>query len=366
MRYKLFYSASLSAFLLLLLSLSACETVLYYHQAASGQLSLLWQRESIEKILAQDAAIQLEQYHLDAEKAAKLAEIENYLAFARQNLGLPADDLYRDYVALPRQYVIWNVFAAPEFELTAKTWCFPVAGCVAYRGYFKQAAAEAKAAQLQEKGLDVYVGGVEAYSTLGWFDDPVLSTFLQRSLTQLAALIFHELAHKQLYLPGDTQFSESFASAVEEEGVRRWLLSQGRMADYAEYQQRQQAWQAVLGFLQARREQLKAVYQNPYLDEASKRQEKALLLSSIVEDFSQQHPDLYPYYQHWLNKPFNNARLLTLASYQDWVPAFTQLLQQYHNDLPAFYAAVKQLSLLNAPEREKRLKALSQQALGAQ
>jgi predicted aminopeptidase len=187
----------------------------YYWQAIGGQLELLRKREPIEDVIADEAA--------DPKLKATLARIETMRRFAVDELLLPHNDSYTSYVELDRPYVVWNVVATPEFSVDPERWCFPFAGCVAYRGYFDKAAADRFAAKLAADGLDVHGGGSTAYSTLGYFDDPVLSTMVAGGEQYVASLLFHELAHQQLYIKGDSEFSEAFAMVVEEVGTERWL-----------------------------------------------------------------------------------------------------------------------------------------------
>ena len=209
---------------------AGCETVGYYGQAIRGQTGLLLAREPVDDLLADPAT--------DAALRQRLGVARDLLDFADGELGLEVGGRYGSYVALDRDAVVYNVFASPPFALTPVRWCFPIAGCVSYRGYFSEAAAQAKADELAEAGLDVHVGGASAYSTLGWFDDPLLSTFIERDDAALADLLFHELAHGVLYVPGETAFNESFATFVGREGTRRWLSARGEDAALEQWRAR--------------------------------------------------------------------------------------------------------------------------------
>ncbi|MCG8613983.1 MAG: aminopeptidase, partial [Pseudomonadales bacterium] len=202
--------------IVLLLMLSACSELTYYFQATQGQLGLLAAREPIDELVTPESTT-------SAAVKNRLQFIQGVRTFAETALVLPVGDAYADYVEVGAPYVIWNVSAADEFSLDGKQWCYPIVGCQTYRGYFNQQDAEQYGEILRKEGLDVWVGGVEAYSTLGWFDDPVLSTFLKRDNTSLAALLFHELAHRVVYIAGDTAFNESFATAVELAAIQIWL-----------------------------------------------------------------------------------------------------------------------------------------------
>ena len=213
-------SVTVKALILVGLSvlLISCETVSYYTQAARGQMAIVFGRQDIQHLLESD--------DLPTDLREKFSAVLDIRDFAAEELLLPVGDNYQTYVDLEREHVVWNVFAAPEFSTEPVNWCYPIAGCVAYRGYFSETAALKFAAEWERRGFDVYTGGVDAYSTLGWFEDSLLSTVMRRPDYQLAALIFHELAHQVAYVPGDTTFNESFATAVEREGLRRWLRSE--------------------------------------------------------------------------------------------------------------------------------------------
>ncbi|WP_206045334.1 aminopeptidase [Oceanicoccus sagamiensis] len=344
--------ARYSVAMICLLLLTGCETLGYYSQAAAGQWSLWWQREPIEDLLADKAT--------DPQLKQRLQQILIMRDFASSDLALPDNKSYRYYTALEQPYVVWNVFAAPEFSTTAMQWCFPIAGCVSYRGYFSEQAARQYAEKMTAQGYDTYVGGVAAYSTLGWFADPVLSTFMGRDDVRLAALLFHELAHQQVYLPGDTQFNESFATAVEIEGVKRWLASIDAEPLLAGYLQHRAIQQDFVSTMLAARENLEALYQYDVTDD-NKRQAKQQLLHRIVaKDYArfQLRWGGLSDYDRWVNTDLNNAKLLTLASYNQWLPAFQQLLDMQANDLPRFYQRVAELAALDSEQRRNQLQAL--------
>ena len=340
--------------LFLLGCLSACETSSYYAQLASGQSELLNGRESIEVLLASpDTPSMLRE---------RLVLVKSIRDFASTDMGLPDNQSYRDYVDLHRPYAVWNVYAAEEFSATAKEWCFPIAGCVAYRGYFEEQKARDYALGLSEQGLDSFVGGVAAYSTLGWFDDPVLNTFINRGDARLAGLLFHELAHQQLYLPGDTGFNESFARAVEIEGVRRWLSQQQREGQMEDYLQDLQIHEDFVGTLLAGREELVALYAQTLDDEEKRRRKLALLERIQQQDYPafRQRWDGTRQYDGWMAKDFNNAKLATLANYHHWLPAFQQLLLDRQGDFKQFYNDAEALSKMEPAKRDEQLHRLSQ------
>ena len=204
---------------LMCLWLGGCSSVSYYSQLASGQWQLLQARQPVAEVIADPTRPQVLREHLAHSQKAR--------TFASQQLHLPDNQSYRLYADIGRPYVVWNVFATSEFSLLPQNHCFPIAGCVAYRGYYTQGAARGEAALLQLRGMDVSIGGVEAYSTLGWFDDPIMSSMMRWGEERLATVIFHELAHQRFYVKDDTEFNESFATFVEQEGTRQWRAARG-------------------------------------------------------------------------------------------------------------------------------------------
>lgn len=334
------------------LCLQGCETIGYYGQAAKGQLQLMMARDKNQKVVERDP-----ESHL----AKQLLLIEQMREFAKEELSLPVGGAYSTYVDLKREAVVWNVFAAPKLSLQPKTWCFPIAGCVSYRGYFSKAAAQKKADELAEQGFDTYVGTAAAYSTLGWFDDSVLSTFINRSESRLAALLFHELAHRRFYVAGDTKFNESYARTIEIASVQRWFKAQERDEAFVLFEKGEAQYQEIVQFLLAQREALKKVYESDLSDE-QKLAKKQQILAEIPKRFAEMDSDgELKRYKNWLSRPFNNARLLTIASYNDWVPAFTQLLKRVDGDFPRFFKRVEDLADLPKDKRDKELERLSLQ-----
>ena len=286
----------------------------------------------------------------------KLLFIQSAREFAEKKLLLPAGDHYLSYVELDRPYVVWNVFAAPELSLTPKTWCFPVVGCVAYRGYFKEEDARQFGDALAQDGFDVYIGGAIAYSTLGWFDDPILSTFMKLSDSDTAALIFHELAHGILYIPDDTAFNESFATAVEQEGIRRWQMSANNPRGYADWQRKRRYRRQFTALVSKYRSRLQEVYDSSRSTEA-KQNQKAAVFSGMQAEFrslASQHPGMQVY-GAWFQRPLNNARMISVSTYHDWVPAFNGILSEAGGDLKKFYEKCRQLSQKEPQERHRIL-----------
>jgi predicted aminopeptidase len=320
------------------LLLGGCTTLGYYGQAAVGQMRLLAARRDVDAVLADPAT--------GSALAADLRSARTILAFAREHLGLAVEDRYRAYVELDREAVLWNVVAAPRDAVAPVQWCFPVAGCVSYRGYFREADARAAAARFAADGLDVHVGPVAAYSTLGWFDDPLLSTFVDRPPADLAELLFHELAHGLVYVPGETAFNESFATFYAREGVRRWLAGrdpalrvawEDRLARRARFVDHALAARAALeaGYAAARAEGLSAA--------AFEARRAALWAGVRARWRAARPPALAPWDPFFLDPP-SNARLAAVADYAVHVPRFARLLADCDDDLGCLRAAVRALA----------------------
>lgn len=341
----------LAVMLGLLLSLNGCGQLSYYAQAVGGQLEI-WQREvQVEQLLADSS--------LGPELRLRLERVQRIRDFASRELGLPDNRSYRSYADLDRPFVVWNIVAAPEFSLQAKQWCFLFAGCVSYRGYFSEAQARTQATRLSAQGYDVHVGGVPAYSTLGWFPDPVLNTFIHYPEPELARLLFHELAHQLVYVQDDTVFNESFATVVEKAGVSRWLNMHGN----AEQRQRFASAQAIRGEFLALLLQTRGALEKLYaadLQPAEKRRRKAEIFEKLRQDYQEKRKSWSGYsgFDRWFAQPLGNAHLASIALYTRRVPAFEALLAANDHDLPRFYAAVRTLAVLPLQERNARLDAL--------
>jgi predicted aminopeptidase len=334
-------------------AIGGCSTFSYYGQAVVGHLDVVSRTQPIEARLADPAT--------PPELRAQLARALEIREFATRELGLPDNGSYRAYADLGRPYVVWNVFAAPEFSVEPRQSCFPVVGCVSYRGYYAKGDAEAFASGLRAEGYDVFVYGVPAYSTLGWFDDPVLNTFVRYPDAELARLVFHELAHQLVYVKGDTMFNESFAVAVEEEGVRRWLERHGDEASRATYAAMRARRAEFVRLVLDYRARLEAFYREPLTDEA-KRAGKARLLAQMEADYralKAQRWGGWAGYDRWFEKGVNNAQLASVATYEELVPAFRALLAREGGDLGRFYAEVRRLAQLEPGAREAALAALA-------
>ncbi|WP_038997854.1 MULTISPECIES: aminopeptidase [Pseudomonas] len=333
--------------------LNGCASVSYYGQLASGQWQLLKARQPVAELVADPATdSKLRQHLLHAGQAR---------AFASAQLKLPDNRSYRVYADIGRPYVVWNVFATPEFSLEPQTHCFPIAGCVAYRGYYSQGAARGAAALQKQQGLDVYVGGVEAYSTLGWFDDPIINSMLGWGDERLATVIFHELAHQRVYVQDDTAFNESFATFVEQEGTRQWRTARGLPA-LAEDGSRQR--DQFVGLVLASRERLKSLYAAP-LTEPAKRAGKQAEFERLRREYRAMRDSQWGgvgRYDAWINAPMNNAKLLPFGLYDQWVPAFAQLFAEVGGDWQVFYQRVEALGQLPLEQRQQALKSFAGQA----
>ena len=332
--------------------IGGCANVSYYWQSVSGQLDV-WRRERpVEEVIADPAVAETLKH-----KLARALEIR---AFASRELGLPDNPSYRRYADLERPYVVWNVLATPEFSVQPLQWCFPFAGCVSYRGYFAREAAERFSGKLVEKGYDVYVGGVPAYSTLGWFSDPVLNTFIHYPEAELARLIFHELAHQVLYVRDDTVFNESFAVSVEREGVRRWLARLGDEKQREAFERQQRVRAEFSGLIQDYRKRLDALYRSRLAPDAMRGRKHAILAALEAEYQTLKTGwDGFSGYDHWFEQKPNNAQVASVAIYTQLVPAFEALLKHEGGDLVRFYAAVKALAALPVVQRNEQLRALA-------
>lgn len=329
--------------------LSGCSSVSYYSQLAGGQWQLLRAREPVAEVIADRSRPQSLRDHLVQSQKAR--------TFASEHLYLPDNKSYRLYADIGRPYVVWNVFATQEFSLSPETHCFPIAGCVAYRGYYSQGAARGEAALLKQQGMDVSVGGVEAYSTLGWFNDPIMNSMMNWGDERLATLIFHELAHQRFYVKDDTEFNESFANFVEQEGTRQWRAARGLppLSDAA-LQQRDQFIRLVLDT----RTRLEKLYAQPLSAEVM-RQAKADEFERLRREYRHLRDSQWAgdkRYDAWINQPMNNARLLPFGLYDQWVPAFAALFRQEDGDWVRFYAAVEKLGGLAVVQRKAALREL--------
>ena len=317
----------------------------YLLQSAQGQLDLMSKRQPITRVIAEPSTPPALRSQLEAVAAIR--------DFASRELGLPDNGSYRSYADVGRRYVVWNVVAAPEFSVDPKEWCYPIVGCVAYRGYFSEDRARRFAARLRGQGFDVTVGGVAAYSTLGHFNDPVLNTMMGWNDVELAAIIFHELTHQLLYVPNDSSFNEALATTVEEEGVRRWLHAQGRDADLANHLVQQQHYVQVIDLLSSTRAELRAVYASGLAPEPM-REKKRAAFASMRASFARLKAGWggHAPFEAWFDEDLNNAHLASIATYFTCVPGFERELRAAGGDLSVFYARVRALAKLDQKKRD--------------
>jgi predicted aminopeptidase len=332
----------------MLLALSGCANVGYYWQSVSGQLEI-WRRErSLEEVIEDTAT--------PGALREKLAAVMQIRDFASRELGLPDNRSYRRYANLERPFAVWNVFAAPEFSVQPVQWCFPFAGCVSYRGYFSREDAERFAAPLAARGHDIYVGGVPAYSTLGWFADPVLSTFIHFPEVEVARLVFHELAHQVVYVKDDSAFNESFAATVEQEGVRRWLARAGDTAGREAFERNQRIRTEFSLLVAKHRARLDALYRTQLAAETMRSRKRAVL-GELAGEYRKLKAGWggFAGYDPWFAREPNNAQLASVAIYAQRVPAFEALLRREAGDLARFYGEVRKLADLPKERRDAQL-----------
>jgi len=343
------------------LALAGCGAD-YYFQTASGQLDLIARAKPLGEVIDTTS---------DARLKDRLERARAIRAYASRELGLPDNGSFTRYTDVGRPFVLWNVFAAPELSLKPREWCFPVAGCVNYRGYFSEDEARAEAASLRSQGYDVHVGGVPAYSTLGWFDDPLLSSFIRYPDLELARLVFHELAHQVVYAKDDSTFNESFAVAVEEAGLARWIVSRPPaeaaklMADRERGERLRAEFRRIV---RGGKAALATTYASGADVEAKRRAKRDAFEAMRVAYVEARgaEPGLAAFDRWFAGEGGagpNNASLVSMGLYSDNVPAFRVLLAQEGGDLPRFYARVRGLASLPKVERHAYLASLVAPAL---
>lgn len=338
---------------LLLSAITGCAQLEYYGQAVQGHLALMQASRPLDSLLDNtDTTPQLK---------ARLLAAKQIREFAVDELALPDNPSYRSYAQLGQAYALWNVVATPALSLAPLKWCFPVAGCVSYRGYYKYDAAQQFAQQLRSEGYDVRVEGVPAYSTLGWFNDPLLSTFINAPDASLARLIFHELAHQVVYVKDDSVFNESFATTVEQAGVQRWLDKFGDDSMRRNYEQDDRRRREFLALLQEYRAKLGALYKSG-VDASQTLQAKQGIFQALEQDYQALKASWggYPNYDRWFAEPLSNAHFVSIATYHDLVPGFQAMLANSAN-FQEFYRSVKQLSAQEKASRTAQLRLLAQQ-----
>ncbi|MDH4274842.1 MAG: aminopeptidase [Gammaproteobacteria bacterium] len=331
---------------------AGCSPANYYAQSVEGHLGVLSHQESIDELL--------HDLHTPPALKQKLTRVVAVRDFASKTLGLPDNDSYRTYSDIKRNYVVWNVFATPRYSLAPIKWCFMVVGCVNYRGYYSESEAREFARALEKEGNDVYVDGVPAYSTLGWLADPVLNTMIDWSDTQIASLIFHELAHQVVFIKDDTEFNESFATAVARIGLLYWLRNRPD-ADAAteRYLAGLETRQEFLGMLNHTRAALQDLYALPLTQEEIESA-KQLAFRHLREGFDEMQKQgvLPAHYADWFKQPLSNARFVVTSAYEDHIPAFTELFARSGYRWSEFYRQAAKLSRLDAPLRHEKMRQL--------
>jgi predicted aminopeptidase len=340
------------ACLLMILALSGCQAIRFYSQAAAGQFEILAHQTPADELL-QDPAT-------EPKLKAQLELVKRIRLFAARELKLRPDGSYLKYVDLHRPFVVWNVNVAPRLSLEPKTWWFPIVGSASYRGYFSDAGARRYAAIWEKKGWDTYVGQVPTYSTLGWFHDPLMNTFIFESEPDLADTLFHELTHQRLFVAGDTDFNEAFATMVAEEGVRRWYRDSAHAPAYERYAQGLRHENDFVKLVMAARDELQTVYDDARLPQAAKIQRKTEIIAQMRASYARLKESWgvgKSGYDYWFAEPINNAQLNTVAAYYDLVPAFQAMLRTQNGDLAKFYEAVRELAKWPLPKRHEILRA---------
>ena len=332
----------------LVLTSTGCAQLSYYAQATQGQLGLVASAKPIDQWLADPkVSDQLKQ---------RLTRTKQIRKFAVQELDLPDNGSYTKYAELNRPYVVWNVIATPELSMKPVQWCFPIAGCVDYRGYYRKEDAQRFAHDLRSQGYEVRVSGVPAYSTLGWFNDPVLSTFIAYPEAEVARMLFHELAHQVAYAPGDTPFNESFATTVESIGVEQWLDKHGNPDSRERYREFRQRKRDFIDLLTQHRQRLEEVFATDISDD-EKRNQKALVITSLKQAYHQIRDEKwggYSGYDQWFNEPITNAHFVLVATYEELVPAF-QALHAKSGSMKKFYANVQAMAKQDKARRREQL-----------
>lgn len=329
--------------------LAGCTSVSYYAQSLNGHMNIMAARRDVGKLVDDPAT--------SPALRGRLATATHIRQFATDELALPDNDSYRDYVDIGRDYVTLAVYAAPEFALAPHVWCFAVFGCVPYKGYFSAKSARAEAVALERQGLDVHVGGVIAYSTIGWSSDPLLSTMLGDDDLYLAGLVFHELAHQRVYVEGDSAFNEAFAVAVETTGVEKWLRAAGDAAGMRRYEAGRKRQADFLALISQARQELGHVYASAEPAER-KRAARAAAIERLRERYRQVRDGRwggFRGYDGWFDAPINNAKLAATAVYNDGVPAFLRLFDLCSGDYERFYEAVRRIGDLPHADRAKAL-----------
>lgn len=335
--------------LLLICTLPGCSQLTYYAQAAKGQLQILRNRQGIDKLL--------EDANLSARLIEQLELVRNIRNFASAELDLPDNSSFRTYSDIERKHVVWNVIATPEFDIEPKTWCFPIAGCVSYKGYFAEADAAALNRDLMKQGYDTFMYGVSAYSTLGWFADPVLSTFVNYNEISLAGLIFHELAHQVVYVKDDSGFNEAFTTAVEYAGIEKWLFKNKDTNAVASYRLRQHKNDAITEMVLEYRNTLSMLYKKDTESNVSEKKHKLIDEMRNRYTLLKEQGNGTAFYDWWFDHQINNAHFTSIAIYHRLVPGFLEELNE-HDTFEQFFKVVTSRAKQSKSERNKWLQRL--------
>ena len=335
-------------YFILPLFIGGCSNFTYYVDTINGHHELLEKSRPIDSVISGDISEDLKK---------KLVTFQKARLFAIQELLLPDNNSYKSYADIGRPYATWNVIATPEYSIEPKKWCFLIVGCLNYRGYFSKQQAEAFAKQLKTEGYDTYVAGARAYSTLGWFDDPLLNTMMFKSEASRVGILFHELAHQKMYVEDDSSFNEAFATVIEQEGTRRWFKATGKDDELKEYILSIKRNNEFNLLLRKTRDSLIALYNSTVPDEI-KRAKKADIFSQLKQDYQKLKKQWQGYntYDKWMSQDLNNAHLAIAATYNEFVPVFKKLLIENKNDLKEFYNRVSDLSAMSKNERSNRIK----------
>jgi len=358
------YILSVSVFILGLLMLPGCETMRYFSHAAIGQLDMELKKESVAQLMEDPETLD------NLKRRLKLvAELKQ---FAKEKTLLPLSDEFSTYVAIEREHVLWSLFVTPAYELRPQPWCYPIAGCISYRSYFDHEYAIERSYFYQQQGLDVFIAPAAAYSTLGWFSDPLLNTYIYSSDDRLASIIFHELGHQLYYIPSDVLFNEAFASFVERFYVMKWLQFSNRKELMTSFVEGENRHTSMLRLMSAVREKLQRVYQLDISD-AEKKIKKAEIIRLFEVDYNDWKTrwEDYSGYDFWLSGGVNNAKLATVSTYYRWIPVFDFILQQHNCNFIHFMEEIEQLSNLSLDDRKAKFENIlaqlpSDQAFNAQ
>jgi predicted aminopeptidase len=329
------------------LSFSACSSLGYYGQAISGQLELMSRERPIDEVIKDKSTSDELKVKLELAKKAR--------TFATQQLHLPDNESYTEYADLERPYVVWNVVATPAYSIQPRQWCFLIVGCLSYRGSFDKSDALELATDLKQQGMDTSVFGTAAYSTLGYFDDPLLNTMLRNGDTNMVGVIFHELAHQKVYVDSDTAFNEAFASAVEQEGLRRWFDQMGTPEQYQAYLLKRQYRHEFFSLITRTRSELDRAFKTAVTD-VEKRERKQEIYTNFKNSYKKwSNKTNYHAFDKWMQRDLNNSHLALVATYQDLVPAFTNLLASVDGNLDKFYKLVASISEKDKSKRKAML-----------